>query len=731
MFSIAILYYPLLFLVFSLPPAAAAALWHFLRRRKARGLPYRKRVLRRTAGAAALVGVYSLLLLGLFVSVGYYPALSALVSFYDEGAHNFSIDSIDNNYYDGWLTEDIAANYVLESGSSLLTKYYPAVVNATVFSEMDFGADRAEGAAPQRLVSKKIPMLAAKLYRFIASNTKFLQYASQTRGDAYSPGILFDWIRWYRDWYGEDYDALENVVFIVPEQEGLRKKINSLFSDRFTLNIPFATGSITQMEWDRQHAMRYFSDRYGIWEENRRDAAEIFLRTKEQWPDDGPEYFTPAELDAHNAAEGLTDEEWYRLYATKYSANLYFWYMYVQDVWYKDFTAEPEPPDIPQEGYLDAAALTETEWNERYAAKYLAYSYFVETHPDVDVNAYFERISDDEWNILSAQYRLPQKVLALGADEVDASPALEQGYIHAAAAPLLSLTLSDIDIPVHVAIGSPITRNQQGGWISLRLDTQANDVKTCLYIALVLILLTNIIAFSRHERHEAQRRAQLLLDVAHELKTPMGSVMLKGEEVLEGETLEDKNQSAEEMIEQIERMRGRLNEVLQNARLESMGVCLQYEAFSLREAAEDAMDQVAALAEGRALSMQLEGEDIAMEADRTYIVRAVFNFLTNAIKNTPEGGRIVCRLRREGNSALCGVYNSGSSIPPKEMKKIWQQFYKISDGGDNARKGTGVGLSTVKSIVALHGGTYGCRNTEDGVEFWFRIPVKRKGRGIP
>ena len=260
----------------------------------------------------------------------------------------------------------------------------------------------------------------------------------------------------------------------------------------------------------------------------------------------------------------------------------------------------------------------------------------------------------------------------------------------------------------------------------MNLQEQVNDALICFVFALVLILLFNIVAFSHHERREAQRRSQLLLDVAHELKTPMGSVMLKGEEVLEGETIEDKNRSAEEMIEQIERMRGRLNEVLQNARLESMGVRLQYESFSLREAAEDAMDQVAALAEAKALSTGLQGEDLTVEADRTYIVRAVFNFLTNAVKNTPEGGRIMCRLRREGNSVLCSVYNSGSSIPPKEMKKIWQQFYKISDGGDNARKGTGVGLSTVKSIVALHGGAYGCRNTEDGVEFWFRIPMKRK-----
>jgi len=100
--------------------------------------------------------------------------------------------------------------------------------------------------------------------------------------------------------------------------------------------------------------------------------------------------------------------------------------------------------------------------------------------------------------------------------------------------------------------------------------------------------------------------------------------------------------------------------------------------------------------------------------------------LTNAVKYTPAGGRIVVGLRREKGYAVCTVFNNGSYIPAKEIKSIWRQFYKISDGGDNAEKGVGVGLSTVKSIATLHGGGCGCRNNAGGVEFWFRVPVKQK-----
>jgi signal transduction histidine kinase len=287
----------------------------------------------------------------------------------------------------------------------------------------------------------------------------------------------------------------------------------------------------------------------------------------------------------------------------------------------------------------------------------------------------------------------------------------------------LRLAFSDFSMPTRVMYddgASAMCRISFSFW--------ARRVIVFSAILLFLFLLAQIFLFSRRERREAQNRARLLLDVAHELKTPMGSVMLKGEEVLEGETLEEKEQSAEEMLVQIERMRGRLNEVLQNARLESLSVPLRPEAFSLREAAEDAIDQVITLAEAKELSMELRGDDIAVEADRTYIVRAAFNFLTNAVNYTPVRGQIVCSLGRERSSAVCSVYNSGSRIPKGELKKIWQQFYKIGDGGDNAKKGTGVGLSTVKSIIALHGGACGCRSVDGGVVFWFRIPMRQKKR---
>jgi len=470
-----------------------------------------------------------------------------------------------------------------------------------------------------------------------------------------------------------DYSVLEDLEFLIPKQTP-GERFKSLLSDLFECFVPYVRFSPTPEDFERSLAMRYFEDLYGF-EFIDRKAAEMMLM-EEQFADMSQE-----ELDEYHAAKALTDTQWYRRYAKKY---------------------------------------LETEWGRMFLSE-------------------LDLPEEDKDKIFLLEYEPLPRVMAVGYGMVENYPEYELRYvrIHEEYSPL-AMALNAIKIPLFADIGASLggtgyknfeeSEEKSENWLDLPLGELTATVTTCFYVFLLCFLLFQTFRFSRHERREAQRRAKLLLDVAHELKTPMGSVMLKGEEVLEGETMEDKERSAEEMLIQIERMRDRLNEVLQNARLESMGVRLHIEKFSLREAMEDAADQVADLADAKRIALQLpQGGDIEVMADRTYIVRAVFNYLTNAVKYAPIEGQIVCGLRRAGRNVLCSVYNSGSHIPKRELKKIWQQFYKVGDGGDNAEKGTGVGLSTVKSILTLHGGDCGCKNMADGIEFWFRIPIRLKG----
>ena len=67
------------------------------------------------------------------------------------------------------------------------------------------------------------------------------------------------------------------------------------------------------------------------------------------------------------------------------------------------------------------------------------------------------------------------------------------------------------------------------------------------------------------------------------------------------------------------------------------------------------------------------------------------------------------------------VFNTGGSIPEDDIEHIWEKFYKVDKAHSRGYGGSGIGLSIVKAIIEAHGGSYGVRNRDNGVEFWFEL----------
>jgi signal transduction histidine kinase len=109
-----------------------------------------------------------------------------------------------------------------------------------------------------------------------------------------------------------------------------------------------------------------------------------------------------------------------------------------------------------------------------------------------------------------------------------------------------------------------------------------------------------------------------------------------------------------------------------------------------------------------------------MVADESMIGRAVENFLTNALRHTPESGEIRVSAEAEANGTRICVYNSGSHLTPEQLARIWDVFY-TGENGERAN-GHGVGLAIVKSIAQLHGGNVSAKNGSEGVVFCLSIP---------
>ncbi|MDR2524912.1 MAG: HAMP domain-containing histidine kinase [Oscillospiraceae bacterium] len=261
----------------------------------------------------------------------------------------------------------------------------------------------------------------------------------------------------------------------------------------------------------------------------------------------------------------------------------------------------------------------------------------------------------------------------------------------------------------------------------IRFNSASYLVLLMFYILfLLLCIFVEYRSFGAVQQRTIQSQRDLLVTVAHELKTPMGVVMLYGEKIELDSDAATMKQYAHTLREEIKRMNNRLMDVLAVSRLDNMPT-MSTETIALDELLEDVCDEFLPLVEEKGITLQAEiPPDVAVEANAFYARVAVHNFLSNAVKFTPSGGRIALQLARTRKAVRVSVFNSGSRIEAKDEKKVWGNFYTANNEADNKNKGTGLGLSIVQSIIQLHEGICGLRNQADGVEFWFELPLKQK-----
>ena len=97
-----------------------------------------------------------------------------------------------------------------------------------------------------------------------------------------------------------------------------------------------------------------------------------------------------------------------------------------------------------------------------------------------------------------------------------------------------------------------------------------------------------------------------------------------------------------------------------------------------------------------------------------------------------DGERIIeVKVVKEGETAKISVFNTGAPIPEDDIDQIWVKFYKVDKARTREYGGSGVGLSIVKATMERHGQSYGVKNKEKGVEFWFTLDASNKVPELP
>ena len=236
-----------------------------------------------------------------------------------------------------------------------------------------------------------------------------------------------------------------------------------------------------------------------------------------------------------------------------------------------------------------------------------------------------------------------------------------------------------------------------------------------------------------YAKHAEQARQAMTSAIAHELKTPIAVMSSYAEALQEHIDPEKQSYYLDVIRQEADRVDRMVLELLDLSRLEAGRYQLRRESFRLSALVEEILRPLEGSIHEKQLEVSMRVGQDQVYADRMRFGQVVENFMTNAIRHTPPGGKILIRIGM-GHETF-SVENQGSAIPEGQLGRVWENFWQ----GDEARsgRGTGLGLAICRSILTLHGGTCRVENTAIGVRFTADLtqrkvePVTRLCADIP
>ncbi|HEX3178633.1 MAG TPA: ATP-binding protein [Methylomirabilota bacterium] len=233
--------------------------------------------------------------------------------------------------------------------------------------------------------------------------------------------------------------------------------------------------------------------------------------------------------------------------------------------------------------------------------------------------------------------------------------------------------------------------------------------------------LRDALEISRH-------KDDFLAMLAHELRNPLAPILSAMQVIRRHPDNEDVVQRAREVVERQVRHQARLlDDLLDVSRITRGRITLRKTAVDVRAAVAAAVEATRPMIDGRGhtLSVVVPDTPLSVQADPTRLTQIVTNLLDNAAKYTNPGGQIDVHAERDGNAVVLRVRDTGIGIPPDMQGRIFDLFTQVDAPIARTLGGLGLGLSLVRSLVELHGGSISVASEgrERGTEFTVRLPV--------
>ena len=231
-----------------------------------------------------------------------------------------------------------------------------------------------------------------------------------------------------------------------------------------------------------------------------------------------------------------------------------------------------------------------------------------------------------------------------------------------------------------------------------------------------------------------QDRKRFVSNVSHELRTPLTSMKSYIEALVEGawKDPEVAPNFLKVTQEETDRMMRMINDLLNLSRMDLGTARLEREYVNLNELFNHILDRFDMILKNSdkpdknySIKRDFTRRDIWVEVDTDKIQQVLDNIMNNAIKYSPDGGIITCRLLETHNHVIMSITDQGLGIPKDSISHIFDRFYRVDKARSRAQGGTGLGLAISKEVIQLHGGRIWVESREgEGSTFYIALPYE-------
>ncbi len=226
---------------------------------------------------------------------------------------------------------------------------------------------------------------------------------------------------------------------------------------------------------------------------------------------------------------------------------------------------------------------------------------------------------------------------------------------------------------------------------------------------------------ARNLVEEKEKVKQLIADISHQTKTPVANLLLYAQMLAEKELPAEERAFVQEINRQAEKLNFLIVSLVKASRLETGVFVLHPKWDFIAPMIQEAIEQNIPKADRKNLSVEFASEEFMAYFDWKWTAEAVYNIVDNAVKYTPEGGKIVIELLNTDLFVRIEVRDTGIGIPESETAKIFQRFYRGTLVSE--QEGAGIGLYLARQIIAGENGYIKVRSRQgEGTSFFVYLP---------